>query len=248
MKQNPFLIRLLIASNIVLLSFAAFVLLSSFDKNDNDKKFKEITAERINIVNADGTPVIAISNKQRIAGPVMGGKKYPVSVSEGREYMAGMIFFNESGDEMGGLVFNSFKMPNGRIAGIGHLSFDRFNDNQVLSLDYNENKAGVRSGLTFYDRPGDGSFIKNLDLLEEAGLKTTSAERLAEIKNSLKEMNEKKMLGAQRLFIGSRNETAQIELKDKNGIVRGRFYVDDSGEARLEFLNAKGEVTSVFPR
>ncbi|MEI9806586.1 MAG: hypothetical protein WDO16_01185 [Bacteroidota bacterium] len=248
MKQNPFLIRLLIVSNLALLSFVVFILLSSFGKKESENKFKEITAERINIVNADGTPVIAISNKQRIANPVMGGKKYPVEVGEGREYMAGMIFFNEAGDEMGGLIFNSFKMPNGKIAGMGHLSFDRFNDNQVISLEYNENKNGVRSGLTFYDRPGDGTFKKSLDLVEETGLKTTTPERRAEINAAFKEMTDKKALGAQRLFIGSRNETAQVELKDKKGNVRGRFYVDDKGEAKIEFLNEKGEVYSVFPK
>jgi hypothetical protein len=139
-------------------------------------------------------------------------------------------------------------MANGRVAGIGHLSFDRFNDNQVMSLEYNENKSGVRSGLTFYDRPGNGSFKKSLDLSEEAGLKTTTPERLKEINAALKEMSEKKELGVQRLFIGSRNEKAQIELKDKNGNVRGRFYIDDNGEAKLEFLDERGEVVSVFPK
>lgn len=248
MRQNSFLIRLLVFSNIILLTFAGFILLSSFDKNDDSKKFKEITVERINVVNADGTPVMVISNKQRIANPVIGGKKYPVSVSEGREYMAGMIFFNETGDEMGGLVFNSFKMPNGKIAGVGHLSFDRYNDNQVMAFQYNENKTGVRSGLSIFDRPGDGSFKKYMDLVEESSLKTTSSERLKEIDTSLKEISEKNQLGAQRLFIGSKNETVQIELKDKKGIVKARFYVDDKGEAKLEFLNEKGEVIAAFPK
>ena len=105
MRQNSFFIRLLIFSNVILLTFVSFFLLTSFDKKDDNNKFKEITAERINIANADGTPVMVISNKQRIANPIVGGKKYPISASEGREYMAGMIFFNESGDEMGGLVF-----------------------------------------------------------------------------------------------------------------------------------------------
>lgn len=50
MKQNSIFARLLIFSNIILLTFAGFVLLASFDKNDNNEKFKEITVERINIV------------------------------------------------------------------------------------------------------------------------------------------------------------------------------------------------------
>lgn len=203
MAKKSVLIKLLVASNVALLTIVLFILLTSFDKKHTIEKFKEITVERINVENADGTPVMVISNKQRIANPVMGGKKYPVSTSEGRELMAGMIFFNEIGDEMGGLVFNSFKMPNGRVAGIGHLSFDRFNDNQVLSLEYNENRSGVKSGLSFYDRTGDGSFKKSLDLVEEANLKTTGKERLAEINTALKDMREKNLLGNQRLFIAA---------------------------------------------
>ncbi len=248
MKTQTSFIRLLLASNIALLAFLTFFVMSSFNKNEPDVKYRELTAERINIVNQDGTPVMVISNKQRIAGPVIGGKKYPVSTSEGREYMAGIIFFNETGDEMGGLVFNSFKMPNGRIAGIGHLSFDRFNDNQTISLEYNENRNGVKSGLAFFDRPGDGSFKKSLDLIEEANQKTTSPERLTSIKDSLKHLNQTNKLGAQRVFIGSKNEIAQLELKDNRGVVKGRFYVNAKGEAKLEFLNEKGEVIQEFPK
>jgi hypothetical protein len=247
MKQNPFFIRLLVLSNITLLSLLGVFLLTSFGKTEKSTRFKEIIAERINIVNADGTPVMAISNKQRIANPVMGGKKYPVATAEGREYMAGIIFFNELGDEMGGLVFNSFKMVNGRVAGIGHLSFDRFNDNQVISLEYNENKSGVRSGLTFYDRPGDGSFKKSLDLIEEAKQKNISKERTALLTDSLRAMSQEKKLGSQRIFIGSRNEVAQLELKDKKGNVRGRFFIDEKGNAKLEFLDEKGKVSAMFP-
>ena len=102
--------------------------------------------------------------------------------------------------------------------------------------------------MTFYDRPGDGSFKTSLDLIEEANRKTTTPERMKEINASLKAMNEKKELGVQRLFIGSRNEKAQLELKDKKGNVRGRFYIDDHGNARLEFLDEKGEVMAVFPK
>lgn len=189
---------------------------------------------------------MVISNKQRIANPIIGGKKYPISASAGREYMAGMIFFNEAGDEMGGLVLNSFKLPNGKIAGIGHLSFDRYNDNQVMAFQYNENKNGVRSGLSIFDRPGDGSFKKYMDLMEESNQITTSPEGLKEINTSLKEISDKNQPGVQRLFIGSRNETAQIELKDKKGIVKAGFYVDANDEAKLEFLNEKAGVLLYF--
>ena len=245
MKNIKLQVRLLLISNMVCWSLLAIILLSGFNGKKNDR-FTEITAERINIVNADNTPVMVIANKQRIANPVMGGKTYPVEVAEGREYMAGIIFFNQIGDEMGGLIFNSFKQQNGRIAGLGHLSFDRFNDNQVLSLEYNENRNGVRSGLTFYDRTGTGSFKKALDLVEESQQKTTTPERRTEINNTLKQMNAAKELGAERLFIGSRNKVPQVLLKDENGNARIKLFIDSLNISRLQFLDEKGMVLNEY--
>lgn len=245
MKNLKTQVRFLLISNLLCWVILAVVLLSGFNEKKQEK-FTEITAERINITNADGTPVMVIANKQRIAGPVMGGKTYPVEVSEGREYMAGIIFFNETGDEMGGLVFNSFKQANGRVAGIGHLSFDRFNDNQVLSLEYNENRNGVRSGLTFYDRTGTGSFKKSLDLVEETQKKGTTPERLTEINNTFKQMSASQELGAERLFIGSRNKIPQVLLKDEKGKERIKIFIDSLNVSRIQFLDEKGMVLNEY--
>lgn len=244
MNLSPKVVSLLVASNLVTLG--AFVFLVVTGAASQQTKFTEITAERLNIVDAAGRTVIAISNKERIAAPVVGGKAYPVSTSEGREYMAGMIFFNQDGDEMGGLVFNSFRQPNGKIAGIGHLSFDRFNDNQVLSLQYNENASGVKTGLTFYDRAGTGAFKTSFDLIEEA--RTARPERLAEIRKAIAGMREKGELGVERVFVGSANQVAQFVLKDSKGRVRARLMVDTNDEARLEFLDDGGKVTARFPK
>ncbi|PJB19081.1 MAG: hypothetical protein CO117_05785 [Flavobacteriaceae bacterium CG_4_9_14_3_um_filter_33_16] len=218
----------------------------SFTEEENEK-FKILTAERINIVNEDGTTVIAIANKQRIANPVFNGKSYPVRLSEGRDLMAGMIFFNEEGDEMGGLVFNSFKMPNGRTAGIGHLSFDRFKDNQVINLEYSENKNGVKSGLTFYDRPGDGSFPRSLDLMNDYYFNEIDKERKKEIEDTLKIMRKTHAFGSDRLFIGSDNEVPQVTMKDVFGNERIKLFIDSSNVAKLQFFDEKGIVIGEFP-
>lgn len=244
MQLSPKLISLLVATNVASLGALVFLLVTGFAPRQT--RFEEITAERVNIVNPAGKTVIAISNKERIAAPVMGGKTYPVATSEGREHMAGMIFFNQDGDEMGGLVFNSFKQQNGRVAGIGHLSFDRYNDNQVLSLEYNENASGVKSGLTFYDRPANGKFKTNLDLINEA--RTASPARLAEIKNTLAAMRTNGELGVERLFVGSTNQVAQFALKDSKGRLRARLIVDANDEAKLEFLDDTGKIVARFPK
>jgi hypothetical protein len=240
-------IRLLMISNVACWGMLVLLFITGFTA-ERSPSYKVLSAERINIVNADGKPVMAICSKERIAPPVAGGKEYPVEVSEGRKYLAGIILFNETGDEMGGLLFNSFKMPNGRVAGMGHFSFDRFNDNQVLALQYNENRNGVKSGLTVYDRPGDGTFRQSLDLIEEAYSPATTAERKEEIRAVLKKMSAGRELGSERLFIGTQNRVPQLLIRDDQGNPRIRLFVDGKNSPRLQFLDERGAVVSEFPQ
>ncbi|GAB5555751.1 MAG: hypothetical protein Sapg2KO_53420 [Saprospiraceae bacterium] len=238
--------RLLIASNISCWLILLAVLFMGFSKAQNNK-FEVLTAERINIVNEDGTTAMAISNKQRIAAPRVSGKEYPVEMIE-RQHFAGMVFFNEEGDEMGGLVFTSGKFPNGKTYGIGHLSFDRYNDNQVINLEHKENIHGtVKSGLTFYDRTGDGSFGKNLDLIYEYKYGEVSDQRKTEIINEINGLKKNKQLGSERLFIGSSNEVPQLTMKDEFGENRVKLFIDSTNAAKLHFFNEKGELIGAYP-
>ncbi|MBX7221590.1 MAG: hypothetical protein K1Y36_16690 [Blastocatellia bacterium] len=243
MNLPPKYVAMLIATNLLTLIALMALVVTGFTSSQTS--FKEIKVERINVVSPEGKTVIAISNQERIAPPVMEGKSYPVEVSEGRKYMAGMIFFNQDGDEMGGLVFNSFKQPNGKTAGIGHLSFDRFHDNQVLALQYKENASTVQAGLTFFDRPANGNFKKSLDLVEE--FRQASPRRMDEIKKQFTEWSETNALGVERLFLGSKNQAAQLLLKDSKGRVRAQLVVDKNDDAKLEFLDDAGKVKARFP-
>ncbi|MBO6522345.1 MAG: hypothetical protein JJ971_00840 [Balneolaceae bacterium] len=235
-KQTKLLIISNVASWLVLVSFFVFGF-----STENKNTFDILTAKRINIVNEDGTTVIAIANKQHIAPPVFNGTEYPLELADGRKYMAGMIFFNQEGDEMGGLIFNSFKLPDGRIAGVGHLSFDRYKDNQVINLEYKENVNGVSSGLTFYDRPADGSFPKSLDLSKEYFFSgSLSEKRKQEIKDTLATMKANKAFGLDRLFLGSQNEIPQLSMKDTFGNERIRLFIDSTNTAKLLFFDKDG--------
>lgn len=245
MNVSPRLLTLLVTTNVATLGALACLVLTGFAPGQEPAHFRELSAERINIVSPAGKTVIALCNQERIAGPVVGGKSYPVAASDGRELMAGMIFFNQAGDEMGGLVFNSFLRPDGKAAGIGHLSFDRFRDNQVLALQYKENASTVQAGLTLYDRPGDGSFPRSLELVEEA--RTASPERRAEIQAELGALSKDHALGVERVFLGSKDRAAELVLRDSQGRVRARLVIDARDEARLEFLDEAGQVTARFP-
>ena len=59
--------------------------------------FDEITVQRINLVEPDGTLRMVLSDKARIPGLVIRGKEYP---REDRQ-TAGMLFFNDEGTENG---------------------------------------------------------------------------------------------------------------------------------------------------
>ena len=70
----------------------------------------------------DGTLRMTISGHDKLPDPIIGGKAYPLrSGSGGRS--AGMIFFNDEGNEDGGLVYSGRATADGYRAGAG-LSFD----------------------------------------------------------------------------------------------------------------------------
>jgi hypothetical protein len=54
-------------------------------------------------------------------------------------------------------------------------------------------------------------------------------------------------LGRERLFVGSQDGTAHIELRDKQGRVRVRLYVDAKDVARIEFLDNDGKLIAGYP-
>ncbi|MFT3908247.1 MAG: hypothetical protein QM737_02380 [Ferruginibacter sp.] len=248
MKYRPFFIRSLIMSNIVLVSFITFIFITGFGKNDGRENFTEINTERINILGTNGKPVLVIANKRLMPGPTINGKDYARDVIDGRSYMAGMIFFNELGDEVGGIQYAGIKKDSTGYSAVGHLSFDQWHQNQVMALDYNDKSGNRYAGMRIWDRPTNASFDNMLDLIKEiqdAKDNTARADSLKKLWNEAKERGEN---GVERMFIGSKNEVAQIELKDKKGNIRGRFFVDNNGDAKLEFMNQKGEVIAVFPK
>src|SRR5581483_2179507 len=61
--------------------------------------FEEIDVERVNIVEPDKTPRLILSNQAKAPDPLMDGK---VFTRQGGN-QAGIIFYNEEGNECGGL-------------------------------------------------------------------------------------------------------------------------------------------------
>ena len=138
-KSIVFLIAGLITWNL-LLSYKVFI--------DKDASYRIIDAERINIVEADGTKKMGIFS----SGQYIQGK----SQREGQFTISGMLFFNEEGYEAGGLVYDGKQISGGQKASMG-LMFDGYRQDQAIALQHNEYKDSVSSyyedGIRFTSRP-----------------------------------------------------------------------------------------------
>ncbi len=103
---------------------------------------RRFDVERINIIEADGTLPMTLSNKARSADPTFAGT--PLDRSGQRE--AGLLFFNDLGDECGGPAFGG----SAREDATAGLLFDRFGGDQTIGIDYAEGPKGY--GASFFVR------------------------------------------------------------------------------------------------
>src|SRR4051812_7523819 len=122
-------------------------------------KFDEIDVERINVREPNGNYRMVISNRPRSIGPIYKNKPFGYP-GGGRP---GIIFFNDEGTENGGLTFVGSSCTNGKLSdgrnctagqyrASTHMSFDQFNSDQVLNLDYNEVNGQRVTGVSVNDR------------------------------------------------------------------------------------------------
>ena len=75
------------------------------------RSLQQLDVERINIVDADGTVRLVIANQERFPDPVVRGKTIERSIRK----TAGMVFYDDKGNEVGGLA--SSTGPKGHAMG-----------------------------------------------------------------------------------------------------------------------------------
>ena len=102
---------------------------------------------------------MVISNRPRLIGPIYKGQPFGYA-GGGRP---GIIFFNDEGTENGGLTFGGSRQPDGTFTASHHLSFDQFDQDQIMVLNYTDNNGQRRVGLSFAERANVNIF----DLVRE---------------------------------------------------------------------------------
>jgi hypothetical protein len=228
----------------VLLSSVVFVVLTvaAFRQSGQKQRFTEIDVERINVVEPDGKLRMVISNRPRSIGPIYKGK--PFGYPGGSR--PGIIFFNDEGTENGGLTFHGQRQPDGRFRSGLHMSFDQFNQDQVVVLNYNDDNGRRSTGLTLSDRADVDIF----DLIQQRDsiMKMPEGPARAEALRKWQEPRNGVPLVAQRVYVGRNpNKAAVINLSDPAGRPRIRMMVDSLGTPSLEFLDEQGKVTAKLP-
>jgi len=238
-RELRFLKGYAIASTIVLGSLS----IMAFNRAAQTAKFTEINVERINVVEPDGKLRLVISNRTRSIGPIY--KEKPFGYPGGTR--PGLIFFNDEGTENGGLTFNGRRGADGKYQSSVGMSFDQFDQDQVVVLQYVDNNGQRRSGLTVGDRAETN--IYDIVMARDSIMKMTdTVRRTAALRELMGPKNGVPMY-AERVYVGrDRSKSAIVNLSDPQGRPRLRMMVDSLGTPSLEFLDERGAVTARLPQ
>ena len=207
---------------------------ASADTPAQPTHFDEISVNRLNIVEPDGRYRLVLANSARFPGLFMNGREYRHHSRTG----GGMLFFNDDGDEVGGLTYRSNAQNRSASAGI---TFDQYKQDQTVSLLYGESNGQRQAGMRVWDRP-DTSIEPLMQMSDRAARAPNDAER----QRIREEMRAHAManggVGAERMFVGKVQGDAIVRLADPQGRPRLVMRVDASGAPSIQFLDENGAV------
>lgn len=181
---------------------------------------------RLNILEDDGQVRLVATNRARAPDPIVGGQRGQRTGGN----PAGLFFYNEHGDECGGLVYGA-DPGTGDQAGSGML-FDRLGSDQVVGIVYDEQARRWRAGLHVWERPDPPP--------ADPVTGSTSPTQTADVMASWR--------GVPRVVVGRTIDgDAAVILDDAAGRPRLRLAVSAEGQARLETYDEQGTITARWP-
>jgi len=199
---------------------------------------KELTTEKITVLERDGQRRLQIANSHYSPPVVVNGQTL---FDPGPR--PGLIFFNDEGTENGGLIFMG-KQVDGKVRHGVHLSMDRYNQDQAVALQHIEQDGQIISGLNIIDRPAL-SLDKYMQLARQAEAKDPQA--IAELE-VLQKGSAQNIHGARRAFYGTLNDQALLQLNDGNGKKRIELLVGAKGDPQLVFYREDGSILQKLPQ
>lgn len=222
--------KALIAYSGVLTAVFVGVMVSGAVSGVGPARFTEIDVQRINVREPDGTLRMVISNQTAFPEIPYRGREVP---HPGRD-TAGMLFMNEEGTEVGGLVFGGKNADGVRSSG-GSLTFDGYEQDQTVQIMGFQQGARRVSGVFVNDRPEESI---DYDVLTRLSGLTPEQQQAA--------MLAANMDGQPRAFLGRQGSGAsELVLRDGAGRARLVLSVAADGGARITFRDENGQATRV---
>jgi hypothetical protein len=232
----------------VLSGVLAWALLSGFTHDPRAPKFDTITVQRINVVEPDGTLRMVLTNNNRVPSIIMRGREFSDFTGRKGSTTAGILFYDGEGSESGGLTFGGRKSEQGGVSRFGHLSFDRYDQDQMFTIDARDEGDTHYSSIQMIDQPA-WSITELLELLES--IKDLPAQ---EQQARTEEFFATHPQGAVRTIMrnSSSTDTAEAnaniyQMNDASGAARLKLGLDGSGTPRQDFLDATGNAIYTIP-
>ncbi|OLC40299.1 MAG: hypothetical protein AUH43_26615 [Acidobacteria bacterium 13_1_40CM_65_14] len=210
---------------------------AAFQPSQKSQNLGEITVERINVVDKDGTLRMVISNKDRMHPGVIDGK-----VIDRPRPVAGFLFFNDEGDEVGGLTYTGRVKDGARNASSG-LNLDQLKQDQTIGFGYSESNGRKTAAFQVWDPP-DANLGELIDKLNAANQIQDAARRAAAVQAARDGFPPR----PRRVLVGkTADRAATVSLSDASGKPRLNLTVDADGNPRIESLDENGKVIQRWP-
>lgn len=235
LRRQFFLLRAYaVTSSLILIVLAA----AAFRQTTSAKSLGEITVERLNVVDANGTLRMVLSGKDKMHPGVMDG----VTIDRPRP-VAGMLFFNDEGDEVGGLTYTG-TVAGGRGRANAGIMFDQLKQDQTIGISYSESNGQRSAGLQVWDRSDTVRLSELIAKLNAANKLPAGALR----EKAVADVRSTAPPGPRRVFVGkTQDKAATMVLSDGEGRARLRLAVDVGGNPRIEILDETGKVVTRIP-
>ncbi len=230
-------IRLLRYYAVGMTLFAGFVLLGAVREARN-ATFDTITVHRINVIDREGKMAMVITDHDDFPPPIINGKVFKRS---GGNDSNGILFYNQRGDEQGGLTWAGRRYPNGTFESANEVSFDTVNTDQLLHLQDGNENGKTEAELVGWNEPDYNSpnFTQLISEIEALKTRAQIAAFVAAHPNIVPK--------PRFLFGYDMTNTSQVMLADGSGRPRIKMFVTADGEAQLQFLDAKGNIVAQYP-
>lgn len=195
----------------------------------------EITAKRINVVSENNEYRMVISNETRQHSGRIEGKDMPH-----RKRPAGIIFFNNEGNESGGII-SMVDSNGGKINSGMSFTMDRYNHDQVIQILNNEvydnNEEKIQRGFLISEFPKGAKFFNlhdeysKIEKIEDKELRRKKTIELLQKEGARK-----------RIYLGRNfnNETG-LTLYDQSGEPKLKIFIDPTGKPKFEYTDNDGK-------